>query len=72
MAAFFREKSAIKNLRIAKAYRQQMASVREGREVLIFMTRRLVTPEDENRLCFNRKLPVILTVADNQEIGGVG
>jgi len=48
ISAFLREKSAIKNLMIAKAYRQQTVLALKVRGLLSFMTRRLVTPDDEN------------------------
>jgi len=42
------EKSANEKLRKAKRYRQQMVSVLKMQGLLSFMTKRLVTPYDEN------------------------
>jgi hypothetical protein len=47
-AALFTEKSPFKNVNILKVYRERTACARKDRTMLSFMTKRLVTPEDEN------------------------
>ena len=64
ISALFTEISAIKNLRIAKAYRQQTARTHKMLELLSFMTRRLVTPDEENHLCFLGKVSSLFRVAE--------
>ena len=54
-AALIADISAIKNLKIAKACRQQMAPTSRVPEMLSLMTNRLVSPEDENLFCFQGK-----------------
>ena len=44
------KKSAIKNLSIKKLHRQQSVASAKDWKVLSFMTRRLVTPEDDDRV----------------------
>jgi hypothetical protein len=48
IAAFLREKSAIKKFMMAKPYRQQTARIQKMLEMLSFMTKHFVTPEDQN------------------------
>jgi hypothetical protein len=47
-AALPRAKSALKNLTIPRPYLQRFASAPKDLELVSFMTRQLVTPDDEN------------------------